>query len=162
MEYGLEIAPRDVNMEVESVRCKFCVTFGKESSSSSSSARKRKVSGTVKYFTKPFRKDNYTSHLKVHSEKFAKYNALSNEEKKNSLKSKKNLSIPLIHTSRLKERNMYYALMLILLRRLLAICFSIWMMLRNVQAKKKHCRCSRKAMIVKCTPLQFRICGNSD
>ena len=85
MEYGLEIASRDVNKEVESVRCKFCVTFGKESSSSSS-ARKRKVSGTVKYFTKPFRKDNYTSHLKVHSEKFAEYNALSNEEKKEFFK----------------------------------------------------------------------------
>ena len=40
----------------------------------------------MKYFTKPFRKDNYTSHLKVHSEKFAKYNALSNEEKKEFFK----------------------------------------------------------------------------
>ena len=88
MEYGLEIASRNVNKEVDSVRCKFCVTFGKEgqpilsSSSTSSSARKRKVSSTMKYFTKPFRVDNYTSHLKVHSEKFAEYNALSMKEKK--------------------------------------------------------------------------------
>lgn len=87
MEYGLEIASRGVNKEVESVRCKFCVTFGKESTSSSSE-RKRKVSSTVKYFTKPFRKDNYTSHLKVHSEKFAEYGALSNEQKKGFFKVK--------------------------------------------------------------------------
>ena len=36
----------------------------------------------IKYFTKPFRVDNYKSHLKTHSVKWVEYQALSKEEKK--------------------------------------------------------------------------------
>lgn len=78
--YGLEIAARDVTNEVTSVRCRFCVNFGKEDGNSE--ARKRKLTDNIKYFRKPFRVDNYKSHLKVHSNKWIEYNSCSLDEKK--------------------------------------------------------------------------------
>lgn len=86
LEYGLEISSRSrQTKEVDSVKCRFCIAFGKEgckSSSAASSERKRKVTENIKYFTKPFRVDNYKSHLKTHSVKWVEYQALSKEEKK--------------------------------------------------------------------------------
>ena len=52
------------------------------SSSTTASARKRKVTENIKYFTRPFRVDNYKSHLKTHAVKWAEYQPLPNEEKK--------------------------------------------------------------------------------
>jgi len=67
LEYGLEVASRNSTTKgVDSVRCKFCITVGKEGASTA--ARKRKVTDNIKYFTRPFRFDNYKSHLKTHSE----------------------------------------------------------------------------------------------
>ena len=81
LDYGLEIASRSANnKEVDSVRCKFCIAFGKEGRTLSST-RKRKVTENIKYFTRPFRVDNYKSHLKTHSVKWAEYQVLSTEEK---------------------------------------------------------------------------------
>jgi hypothetical protein len=81
LEYGLEIASRCANnKEVNSVRCKFCISFGKEGSSSMSS-RQWKVTKNINYFTKPFQVDNYKSHLKTHSVKWAEYQQYSNDEK---------------------------------------------------------------------------------
>ena len=83
IEYGLEIATRGTNInQVDSVPCKFCIVFGKEGSSIASGTRKRKVTENIKYFRIPFRADNYKSHLKTHSVKFAEYQALTNAEKK--------------------------------------------------------------------------------
>ena len=80
LEYGLEIASRSASKkEVDSVRCKFCIWFGKEGSVPE---RKRKITENTKYFTKPFRVDNYKSHLKTHKLKWAEYQALSKEEKR--------------------------------------------------------------------------------
>jgi hypothetical protein len=45
------------------------------------SSRQRKVTENIKYFTKPFRVDNYKSHLKTHSVKWAEYQQCSNDEK---------------------------------------------------------------------------------
>ena len=47
----------------------------------SKSNRQRKVTDNIKYFTKPFRVDNYKSHLKTHSVKWEQYKELSQEEK---------------------------------------------------------------------------------
>ena len=81
LEYGLEVASRKpTTKEVDSVRCKFCIAFGKEGASTA--ARKRKVTDNIKYFTRSFRPDNYKSHLKTHSEKWAEYQALNDQEKR--------------------------------------------------------------------------------
>ena len=81
LEYGLEVASRNpTTKEVDSVRCKFCIAFGKEGASTA--ARKRKVTDNIKYFTRPFRADNYKSHLKTHKEKWAEYQALKDQEKR--------------------------------------------------------------------------------
>ena len=62
LEYELEVAPRNPTIkEVDSLRCIFCIAFGKEGESAA--ARKRKVTDNIKYFTRPFRPDNYKSHL---------------------------------------------------------------------------------------------------
>jgi len=79
LEYGLEVASSNpTTKEVDSVRCKFCIAFGKEGASTA--ARKQKVTDNMKYFTRPFRPDNYKSHLKTHSEKWAEYQALNDQE----------------------------------------------------------------------------------
>ena len=86
LQYGLEIASRNANTkEVDSVRCKFCLFFGKEGRKAPSSApesiRKRKVTDNIKYFTRPFRVDNYKSHLRTHTAKWAEYQVLPSHEK---------------------------------------------------------------------------------
>jgi len=91
LQYGLEIASWSaITQQVDSVRCKFCIYFGK--GGKTASARKRKVTDNIKYFTSPFRVDCYKSHLKTHSEKWAEYQSLSNEKRKLSLsKNQRNL-----------------------------------------------------------------------
>ena len=83
LEYGLEISSRSrQTKEMDSVKCIFCIAFRKEghkSSSAASSKQKQKVTENIKYFTKPFRVDNYKSHLKTHSIKWVEYEALSKE-----------------------------------------------------------------------------------
>ena len=88
LEYGLEIASRSpTTKEVESVRCKFCIYFGRECSNGNGNGngndeRKRKVTGNMKYITKPFRVDNYKSHLTTHKVKWEEYQECALEEKK--------------------------------------------------------------------------------
>jgi hypothetical protein len=82
LEYDLEITSRSAsNKEVECVWCNFCVYFGKEGRSVPFE-RTRKLTENVKYFTKPFRIDNYKSHLKNHSEKWEEYKRCLIDEKK--------------------------------------------------------------------------------
>ena len=79
--YGLEIVDRNKdNGEVNSVRCRFCIAFGKEGRTSNPT-RMRRVTDNIKCFTKPFRVDNYRSHLKTHSAKWTEYQTCSAEEK---------------------------------------------------------------------------------
>mmetsp|Transcript_25482 Transcript_25482/g.53099 ORF Transcript_25482/g.53099 Transcript_25482/m.53099 type:complete len:719 (+) Transcript_25482:100-2256(+) len=80
--YGLEIVDKNEDTaEVNSVRCRFCVAFRKEGRTSNP-VRMRKVTDNIKCFTKPFRADNYKSHLKTHTAKWTEYQACSTEEKK--------------------------------------------------------------------------------
>mmetsp|Transcript_11331 Transcript_11331/g.22934 ORF Transcript_11331/g.22934 Transcript_11331/m.22934 type:complete len:395 (+) Transcript_11331:531-1715(+) len=81
LRYGLEIATRSAETsEISSVRCKFCVVFGREHREEID--RRRKVTNTIKYFKYPFRPDNYCSHLRAHGEKWEEYKACSKEEQK--------------------------------------------------------------------------------
>ena len=80
------------NGETISARCLFCVYFGKDDNGSS---QKRKATTHVKYYKKPFRVQNYKSHLKQHSVKWQEYQQLSNEEKKSFFE---NIKMPYVNT----------------------------------------------------------------
>lgn len=134
LEYGLEIASRSASTkQVDSVRCKFCIYFGKEgrkaspvSSATTASARKRKVTENIKYFTRPFRVDNYKSHLKTHSVKWAEYQPLSNEEKKAFFEQEPEKFVNTLDAHfDIERKRAYFALTLTLLRTLLVTCYLI-------------------------------------
>ena len=80
LDYGLKVSGRSLSgLVVESVMCRFCFTFGKEGKERKETKKnnneewKRDLSDNVKYFTFPFRVDNYVSHLKCHKEKWKLY-----------------------------------------------------------------------------------------
>ena len=80
-EYGLRIIERDPKtQETVSVVCRFCESFGKENTVAH---RKRKQSEHVKYFTAPFRVDNYKSHFHTcHPVQSKEYAGLSRDAKR--------------------------------------------------------------------------------
>lgn len=80
LQYALRITQRDTrSSEVVSVECLFCVHYGRESKVGS----KRKKSSHVKFFTKPFRPENYRQHhLQQHPARWMQYEDSSDEEKK--------------------------------------------------------------------------------
>ena len=140
LEYGLEIASRDATTkEVNSVRCKFCIVFGKEGRLKSSSERMRKVSDNIKYFTKPFRTDNYKSHLKTHASKWDEYNKCSKEEKKVffDISPEKYVNTLDAHYGTNRNENTFFSIQT-LWRNLLPICFLTQTMTRNLYQKKGH------------------------
>ena len=79
--FGLKIASKDPQTnKVTSVKCMFCIYFGKDDDLKDS---KIKSTTKVKYFVYPsFRTDNYRSHLKLHKYKWEEYCKCSFEEKK--------------------------------------------------------------------------------
>ncbi|KAK1945360.1 hypothetical protein P3T76_003893 [Phytophthora citrophthora] len=81
LKYGLSVCSRNAKTSVvESVMCKFCVAFGKESAADAN--RKRRATANIKYFRQPFRADHYLSHLEInHKQKWAEYEQSSNPEK---------------------------------------------------------------------------------
>ncbi|KAG7363603.1 hypothetical protein IV203_026964 [Nitzschia inconspicua] len=80
LKYGLEVSTRDPSTsEVTTVLCSFCRTFGREDEDSE---RKRKRTKNAKYFSYPWRSDNFSRHLKQqHPVKWNEYTNLSVEEK---------------------------------------------------------------------------------
>lgn len=80
IEFGLEVASRDPQSHlVDSVLCRFCSTFGREERV----GRRRKSTTNIKFFKRPFRSDNYRSHLESqHPLRWEKYRVLSLEDKK--------------------------------------------------------------------------------
>ncbi|GMG15018.1 unnamed protein product [Phytophthora fragariaefolia] len=81
LKYGLSVCSRNAKTSVvESVMCKFCVAFGKESAADAT--RKRRATANIKYFRQPFRADHYLSHLEInHKQKWAEYEQSSSSEK---------------------------------------------------------------------------------
>ncbi|POM74521.1 Hypothetical protein PHPALM_8526 [Phytophthora palmivora] len=81
LKYGLSVCSRNAKTSVvESVMCKFCVAFGKESATDAT--RKRRATANIKYFRQPFRADHYLSHLEInHKQKWAEYEQSSSPEK---------------------------------------------------------------------------------
>ena len=80
LKYGLEVATRHPSTtEVTSVLCLFCRSFGREDEDAE---RKRKRTTNLKYYSYPWRADNFSSHLKLqHPVKWNEYTSLSVEEK---------------------------------------------------------------------------------
>ena len=74
--YGLVISQRCSKMEnVIGVACNLCIFFEKQQNEDSEIVRKR--SKTNKYFTHPFRTENYLQHLKlIHKNKWLEYQSL--------------------------------------------------------------------------------------
>lgn len=81
LKYGLTVCSRNAQTaSVETVMCKFCVAFGKESAADGT--RKRRVTANVKYFRQPFRADHYQSHLEInHRQKWSEYEKATALEK---------------------------------------------------------------------------------
>ncbi|KAH7474932.1 hypothetical protein PRIC1_012934 [Phytophthora ramorum] len=81
IKYGLSVCSRNAKSSVvESVMCKFCVAFGKESAADAT--RKRRATANIKYFRQPFRADHYLSHLEInHKQKWGEYEQSSTPEK---------------------------------------------------------------------------------
>ncbi|RMX67123.1 hypothetical protein DD238_004878 [Peronospora effusa] len=81
LKYGLSVCNRNAKTSVvETVMCKFCVAFGKESAADAN--RKRRATANIKYFRQPFRADHYLSHLEInHKHKWTEYEQSSSPEK---------------------------------------------------------------------------------
>ncbi|CAH0474271.1 unnamed protein product [Peronospora belbahrii] len=81
LKYGLSVCSRNAKTDVvETVMCRFCVAFGKESAADAT--RKRRATANIKYFRQPFRADHYLSHLEInHKHKWTEYEQLSSPEK---------------------------------------------------------------------------------
>lgn len=79
LKYGVRISSRDAETgAVVSVVCQFCVSFGREVKVGAKRAR----TANVKYFKKPFRADNYITHLtKQHPHRWGSFKQLSATEK---------------------------------------------------------------------------------
>ena len=82
LEYALKIATRNINTaDVESVECKFCLYFGRESYPDDN--RKRRRTEAVAQFSNPFRPELYRKHHESsHPGVWSEYKAANNDDKK--------------------------------------------------------------------------------
>ena len=81
VEFGLQIYERSrgASSTISTTVCRFCEVFGKEEAVVE---RKGSRSDRIKYFKKPFRKENFSSHNKrMHSAKWTKYYELDSGAK---------------------------------------------------------------------------------
>jgi hypothetical protein len=85
-KFGVKIASRGCTTnEVVSVKCLFCEKYGKEEEDNGANAegRKQKRITNVKYFRKPWRSDNLSSHMrKQHKIRYAEFLASDPNERK--------------------------------------------------------------------------------
>ena len=81
LEYGLRVSDTDMITALTiSVRCQFCVYYGREQSVGQK--RQREPTTTVKYWTSPFRAENYKKHHdSQHPTRWKQYQSLNSEEK---------------------------------------------------------------------------------
>ncbi len=86
-QYGLKIVTRGPKGNVDSVVCRFCVTFGREDDNgdcgvgnNNGSARKRKRTTNAKYFSSFRTTDNYKTHLETqHPSKWSERQKINHE-----------------------------------------------------------------------------------
>ena len=82
VKYAVQICARDpVSKDVTSVVCLMCTNFGRDDGDAPD--RKRKRTSNDKYYTAPWRSDNFVSHLRTqHATMWEEYKKLTHEEKK--------------------------------------------------------------------------------
>jgi hypothetical protein len=82
VKYAVQICTRDpVSKDVSSVVCLMCTNFGGDNDDDGN--RKRKRTSNDKYYTAPWRSDNFVSHLcKQHATMWEEYKKLTHEGKK--------------------------------------------------------------------------------
>ena len=69
LRFGVEVTSRDKSTgKVSSVVCLFCRHFGREDSESTN--RKRKSTANAKYFTEPWRSDNFSLDSILHCKQY--------------------------------------------------------------------------------------------
>lgn len=80
IQFGLEIAGRDIKKLVICVQCRFCVHFGRDGDDV---GRKRARSNAICYFSPPYRPQLYRKHLEnQHSSEWAEYCRLPPDEQR--------------------------------------------------------------------------------
>ncbi|BBN02960.1 hypothetical protein Mp_2g19640 [Marchantia polymorpha subsp. ruderalis] len=80
IQFGLEIAGRDIKKLVICVQCRFCVHFGRDGDDV---GRKRARSNAICYFSPPYRPELYRKHLEnQHSSEWAEYCRLPPDEQR--------------------------------------------------------------------------------
>ena len=63
-EFGVKVIARGADGEVDSVECRMCVCFGRETDApASSTTRKRKATERTKIWVMPFRKESFRGHM---------------------------------------------------------------------------------------------------
>jgi hypothetical protein len=80
LEFGLCVTQKTVTnpTAIVAVACLFCVYFAREAKA----AARKGVTSNVKYFTSPFRPENYRQHYeRQHPERWSEYKECSDEEK---------------------------------------------------------------------------------
>lgn len=82
VKYAVQVCTRDpVSKDVCSVVCLMCTNFGREDDAEAAE-RKRKRTSNDKYYTAPWRTDNFVSHLrKQHAVMWEEYRKLAHAEK---------------------------------------------------------------------------------
>ena len=92
IKFGLEVSTCNLaTTEVSCLKCLFCCEFGRECDNTE---RKRKLTTNCKYFSSPWRSDNFTAHLnKQHPLKWSEYQALSHEQKQNFFSSNESAKV---------------------------------------------------------------------
>lgn len=90
--YGLEIVHRDPQSKaIVAVECQFCKCFGHDNIVPLEKKRQREQTEAVKMFRRPFRPENYRSHLNhAHSERWPIYQQLSSSEKQSYFQNNRN------------------------------------------------------------------------
>lgn len=86
--YGLEIASLNTQGEVSSVRCRFCVCFGREERKGDGGKRKR--TSKIKLLKNPFRAEYFRDHVaSQHPHRWGAYQKMSATEKAACFSTKK-------------------------------------------------------------------------
>ncbi|CAM6076114.1 unnamed protein product [Sphagnum tenellum] len=90
LEFGLLISGRDTKSLVTSVMCRFCACF----KCAEQPGAKRQRTENTKYYSTPFRKENYEKHnSNQHPVEWEKYKKASKEEKMEFFETMKSISI---------------------------------------------------------------------
>ena len=104
-DYAVRVTQRNAESVVVAVECLFCVYFGRESKVGA----KRKKTENIKYFSRPFRADNYRQHhVTQHPQRWEQYQEANHEEKKRFFEENRPIKETLHHHYGVKQVQQRY------------------------------------------------------